>query len=124
MAQGLPFTRNNRYYTRFFLKEAETVELTLEASVPLGAELVGAMEGVSVMLLPGSAPYDQSHAFDYLPKTESGVAGYFEGLSRSGNSWEVGWAIAALESDYYWLILTNTARQDAWCHFTISVPSD
>lgn len=123
VSQGLPYSRNNRYYTRFFLKEAEAVELTLESSVPLGADLTGTMEGISVMLIPGSAPYGQSHAYDYLPPTEGGNAGYFEQLSRSGTSWGVAWAIAALESDYYWLILTNTARQDAWCHFTIGVPS-
>ena len=124
VARGLPFLKNNRYYTRFFLKEAETVELTVESSVPLGAELAGAREGVSIMLIPGTAPYGQLHAHDYLPPTETGNGGYFKELSRSGNSWQVSWAIAALESDYYWLIFANTARQDAWCHYTISVPSD
>ncbi len=123
VSQGLPFLRTNRYYTRFFLKEAEVVELTIESSVPIGADLAGTREGISVMLIPGSAPYGQSHAYDYLPPTESGNGGYFDGLRRSGNSWHVRWAIAALESDYYWLILTNTAQQDAWCHFSISVPS-
>ncbi|MFW6055858.1 MAG: hypothetical protein ACOC9B_00910 [Chloroflexota bacterium] len=124
VSQGLPFLRTNRYYTRFFLKETEVVELTLESSVPIGADLAGTKEGISVMLIPGSAPYGQSHAHDYLPPTESGNGGYFDGLKRSGNSWHARWAIAALESDYYWLILTNTAWQDAWCHFSVSVPSD
>ena len=123
VSQGLPFRRTNRYYTRFFLKEAEVVELTMESSVPIGTDLAGTREGISVMLIPGSAPYGESHAHDYLPPTESGNGGYFDGLQRSGNSWHVRWAIAALESDYYWLILTNTARQDAWFHFSISVPS-
>ena len=41
VSQGLPFLRANRYYTRFFLKEAETVELTMESSSPIGADLAG-----------------------------------------------------------------------------------
>ncbi|MFW6102906.1 MAG: hypothetical protein ACOC7M_01280 [Chloroflexota bacterium] len=124
VSQGLPFLHTNRYYTRFFLKEMEVVELSMESSVPIGTDLAGMKEGISVMLIPGSAPYGQSHAHDYLPPTESGNGGYFDGLRRSGNSWHVRWAIAALESDYYWLVLTNTARQDARCHVSISVPSE
>ena len=123
VSQGLPFTRYNRYYTRFFLKEGEAVEIIMEANVPLGADLSGAMEGISVMLIPGSVPYDASHAHDYLPATETDNSGYFQNLTRTAGKWQVGWAIGALQSDYYWLILANTARQDAWCHFTVSVPS-
>jgi hypothetical protein len=121
---GLPFSRHNRYYTRFFLKEGETVEIMVESNVPLGASLEGSLEGLAIMLIPGSAPYDQSHAHAYLPPTESGNGGYFARLQRLGGNWQVGWAMSALTSDYYWLILTNTARQDAWCHFTVNVPSD
>jgi len=123
VAQGIPFARYNRYYTRFFLKEGEVVEILMEASVPLGADLSEATEGISVMLIPGNVPYGHDSARDYLPPTETGDGGYFEKLARSGGNWQVGWAIAALNSDYYWLILTNTARQDAWCHLTIGVPS-
>lgn len=123
VSQGLPFTRYNRYYTRFFLQEGETVEIIMEANVPLGADLSGTMEGVSVMLIPGSAPYGASHAHDYLPATETGNSGYFQKLTRTAGKWQIGWAISALQSDYYWLTLANTARQDAWCHFTVSVPS-
>ena len=123
VSQGLPFTRYNRYYTRVFLKEGEAVEIIVAANVPLGADLSDAMEGISVMLLPGSAPYGASHAHDYLPATETGNSGYFEKLTRTAGEWQIGWAIGALQSDYYWLILANTARQDAWCHFTVSVPS-
>jgi len=123
VSQGLPFSRYNRYYTRFFLKEGEAVEIIMEANVPVGADLSGATEGISVMLIPGSAPYGASHAHDYLPATETGNGGYFEKLTRTAGKWQIGWAIGALQSDYYWLILANTARQDAWCHFTVSVPS-
>jgi hypothetical protein len=123
VSQGLPFTRYNRYYTRVFLKEGEAVEIIVEANVPLGADLSGAMEGISVMLIPGSAPYGASHAHDYLPATETGNSGYFDKLTRTAGKWQIGWAIGAPQSDYYWLILANTARQDAWCHFTVSVPS-
>jgi len=120
---GLPFSRYNRYYTRFFLKEGETVEILMEANVPLGASMSGGLEGISIMLIPGSAPYEQSQAHSYLPPTETDNGGYFRRLERMGGSWQVGWAITALSSDYYWLILTNTARQDAWCHFTVNVPA-
>ena len=123
VSQGLPFTRYNRYYTRLFLKEGESVEIAMEASVPLGADLGNAQEGISVMLLPGNAPYEATLAHDYLPDTESDTGGYFATLTRVGGSWQIGWAVDALESDYYWLMLANTARQDAWCHFTVSVPS-
>jgi len=123
IAEGLPFARYNRYYTRFFLKEGEVVELLMEASVPLGADLTDTTEGISVMLIPGNAPYGHSSARDYLPATETGNGGYFKDLARTGGNWQIRWAIAALNSDYYWLILTNTARQDAWCHLTIGVPS-
>ena len=64
VAQGLPFARYNRYYTRFFLKEGEVVEILMEASVPLGAELTDATEGISVMLIPGNAPYGHDSARD------------------------------------------------------------
>jgi hypothetical protein len=120
---GLPFSRYNRYYTRFFVKEGETVEILLEANVPMGTSLEGGLEGISVMLIPGSAPYEQAHAFAYLPPTEKSNGGYFTRLVRSGGKWTVSWAMTALSSDYYWLILTNTARQDAWCHFTVNVPT-
>jgi hypothetical protein len=120
---GLPFTRYNRYYTRFFLKDGETVEILMEANVPLGASMNTGLEGISIMLIPGSAPYEQSQANIYLPPTESDNGGYFRRLERMGGNWQVGWAITAQASDYYWLILTNTARQDAWCHFTINVPA-
>lgn len=123
VAQGLPFARYNRYYTRFFLKEGEVVEILMESSVPLGADLTETTEGISVMLIPGNAPYGHSSARDYLPATETGNGGYFKELARTGGNWQIHWAIAALNSDYYWLILTNTARQDAWCHLTIGVPS-
>jgi hypothetical protein len=123
IAAGLPFSRYNRYYTRFFLKEGEVVELRMEASVPLGADLTELTEGISVMLIPGNAPYGHDSARDYIPATETGNGGYFQDLSRAGGNWQIAWAIAALNSDYYWLILTNTARQDAWCHLTVSVPS-
>lgn len=53
---------------------------------------------------------------------ESG-GGYFTRLARTGGNWTVGWAVTALNSDYYWLMLTNTARQDVWCHFTVDVPA-
>jgi len=118
---GLPLWRYNRYYTRFFLKEGETVEILVESSSPLGASLTG-MEGISVMLMPAAAPYESSSALTYLPPTESGNGGYFARLERVGGNWQVKWAITALSSDYYWLILANLARQDAWCHFTVSVP--
>ncbi|MBN1857431.1 MAG: hypothetical protein JW846_10830 [Dehalococcoidia bacterium] len=123
VSQGLPFTRYNRYYTRFFLKEGETVQVIMEASVPLGTDLNTAQEGISVMLLPGNAPYEPTLAHDYLPDTETDSGGYFAKLTRAGGNWQISWAIGALESDYYWLMLANTARQDAWCHFTVSVPS-
>jgi len=123
VSEGLPFARYNRYYTRFFLKEGEVVELRMEASVPLGADLSVLTEGISVMLIPGNAPYGHESASDYIPATETGNSGYFKDLARAGGNWQIGWAIAALNSDYYWLILTNTARQDAWCHVTVSVPS-
>jgi len=120
---GLPFLRYNRYYTRFFLKEGETVEVLMEANVPIGASLGESLEGISVMLIPGSAPYEQSHTFAYLPATEKSGGGYFTRLARTGGNWTVGWAVTALNSDYYWLMLTNTARQDVWCHFTVDVPA-
>ena len=123
VSQGLPFARYNRYYTRFFLKETETVQIVMEAGVPLGADLTGTQEGVSVMLIPSNAPYGAMHARDYLPDTETTNGGYFSELARTGGNWQIGWGIEALESDYYWLMLANTARQDAWCHFTVSVPS-
>ena len=123
VSSGLPLCRYNRYYTRFFLKEGETVEIAVEANTPLGASLNGGLEGISVMLMPGSAPYEQSQAQMYLPPTETDNGGYFSRLERSGGNWQVGWAISALSSDYYWLILANTARQDAWCHLTVNVPS-
>lgn len=122
VSKGVPYTRYNRYYTRFFLKKAETVEIMIESGVPLGADLSSGQEGISVMLIPDAAPYGQTDAYDYVPPTEGDNGGYFEKVSRAGNRWQARWAIAALESDYYWLILTNTARQDAWCHFTISMP--
>ena len=121
---GLPFQRYNRYYTRFFLKEGETVEILLEANVPMGASLGESLEGISVMMIPGSAPYEQSRAHDYLPPTENSGGGYFTRLARAGGNWTVGWAMTALTSDYYWLILTNTARQDARCQFTVNVPAN
>ena len=120
---GLPFLRYNRYYTRFFLKEGETVEILMEANVPIGASLGESLEGISVMLIPGSAPYEQSHTFAYLPATERSGGGYFTRLARTGGNWTVNWAVTALNSDYYWLMLTNTARQDVWCHFTVDVPT-
>jgi len=123
VSRGLPYTRYNRYYTRFFLKKGETVEIVMEGSVPLGANLSTGTEGVSVMLLPGSAPFDLAHAHDYVPPLESDSGGYFQKLTRNEGKWQIGWAIAALDSDYYWLMLENYARQDAWCHLTISVPS-
>lgn len=124
VSHGVPFTRYNRYYTRFFLKEGETAEIFIEASVPLGASLESTHEGISVALTPGGAPYDAARRHDYVPPTETGDGGYFERLSRVGGNWQTGWAITAMESDYYWLVLTNVARQDAWCYFTVSVPSD
>ncbi len=124
VALGIPFNRYNRYYTRFFLKEGETVEVALEANVPMGADLGDSYEGVSVSLIAGSAPYDQSRINMYLPQTEASTTGYFSGLERVGANWTVNWAITALSSDFYWLILTNTARQDAWCHFTVNIPAD
>ncbi len=124
VALGLPLCRYNRYYTRFFLKEGEVVELAVESNTPLGASLNGGFEGVSVMLMPSSAPYEQSQAQSYLPPTETEHGGYFTRLERNGGNWQVKWAISALGSDYYWLILTNTARQDAWCHLTVNVPPD
>ncbi|MBN1152063.1 MAG: hypothetical protein JXA58_02530 [Dehalococcoidia bacterium] len=121
---GVPFARYNRYYTRFFLQEGETAEIDLESNVPLGTSLDNGLEGISVMLIAGSAPYDQANANIYLPPTEKGSSGYFTRLERVGGNWKVSWAMAALGSDYYWLILTNTARQDAWCHFTVNVPAN
>jgi hypothetical protein len=123
VSRGLPYARYNRYYTRFFLKQGETVEIVMEGSVPLGADLGTTTEGVSVMLLPGNAPFDPAHAHDYLPPMELDSGGYFQRLTRTEGKWQIGWAIAALESDYYWLMLENYARQDAWCHLTVSVPS-
>ncbi len=123
VSYGLPLCRYNRYYTRFFLKEGETVEITVEANTPLGASLNGAVEGISLMLIPGGAPFEQSLTQSYLPPTEAGNGGYFTRLERAGSNWTVSWAISAAGSDYYWLILTNTARQDAWCHLTVNVPS-
>ncbi len=124
VSHGVPFTRYNRHYTRFFLKEGETAEIVIEANVPLGASLQSSHEGISVALIPGGAPYDGARAHDYVPATETGNGGYFSRINRKGNNWQVNWAMTATESDYYWLILTNVARQDAWCHFTVSVPSD
>ena len=123
VSRGLPYTRYNRYYTRFFLKKGEAVEIVMEGSVPLGANLGTGTEGVSVMLLPGNAPFDLAHAHDYLPPLESDSGGYFQRLTRNEGKWQIGWAIAALESDYYWLMLENHARQDAWCHLTVTVPA-
>ncbi len=121
---GVPFTRYNRHYTRFFLKEGETAEIVLEANVPLGASLHSGHEGISIALMPGGAPYDTARVHDYVPTMETDDGGYFDRLVRVGSNWQVAWAITALESDYYWLVLTNVARQDAWCHFTVSIPSD
>lgn len=117
---GLPLWRYNRYYTRFFLKEGETVELFMESSAPLGASLNG-LEGISVVLMPAGVPYESSNALSYVPQTESENGGYFRKLERIGGNWQVKWAITALSSDYYWLIIANTARQDAWCHFIVDV---
>jgi len=122
VSRGLPYSRYNRYYTRFFLKKGETVEIVMEGSVPIGSNLGITTEGISVMLLPGSVPFEQSHAQGYLPSTESDTGGYFQGLSRVEGKWQIGWAISAIESDYYWLMLENYARQDAWCHLTVSEP--
>ncbi len=124
VSYGLPFTRYNRHYARFFLKEGETVEILVEADVPLGTSLDAGTEGISVMLIAGAAPYDPAHSDMYLPGTEGDNGGYFRRQERVGGNWRVGWAITALRSDYYWLIFTNTARQDAWCHYTVNVPSD
>ncbi len=123
LSLGVPFSRYNRYYTRFFLKEGETIEILIEANVPLGASLEQALEGVSVAMIPSNAPYDEANRHTYLPQTENADGGYFQRLERVGGNWTVNWAMTALGSDYYWLVLTNTARQDAWCHFTVSVPS-
>ncbi len=60
VSHGVPFTRHNRYYTRFFLKEGETAEVFIEANVPLGASLESSHEGISVVLIPGGAPYDRA----------------------------------------------------------------
>jgi len=119
---GVPFCRYNRYYTRFFLQQGETAEITLESNVPMGILLGEDIEGISVMLIAGNAPFDQSNANIYLPQTERSNGGYFTRLERAGGNWTVSWAMYTLGSDYYWLILTNTARQDAWCHFTVKVP--
>lgn len=124
VALGVPFCRYNRYYTRFFLQEGETAELLLESNVPIGASLGDGAEGLSVMLIAGSAPFDQANVNMYLPPTEGAGGGYFTRLQRTGGNWTVSWAISALRSDYYWLILANTARQDAWCHFTVNVPAN
>lgn len=124
VSHGVPFTRYNRYYTRFFMKEGETAEIFIEANVPLGASLESSHEGISVALTPAGAPYDAARQHDYVPPTETDDGGYFERMSRVGGRWQTGWAITAMESDYYWLVLTNVARQDAWCYFTVSVPSD
>ncbi len=61
---------------------------------------------------------------DYVPDTEAGNGSYFQRMTRTGNNWQAGWAIIAMQRDCYWLILTNLARQDAWCHVVVSVPSD
>ena len=123
VSRGLPYTRYNRYYTRFFLKQGEAVEIVMQGSVPLGADLGIGVEGISVMLLPANATFDPAHAHDYLPPMESDGGGYFQMLTRTEGKWQIGWAIAAPESDYYWLMLENYARQDAWCHLTVSMPS-
>jgi len=122
VSRGIPYSRYNRYYTRFFLKKGETVDIVMEGSVPIGSNLGMTTEGISVMLLPGSVPFEQSHAQGYLPSTESDTGGYFQRLSRIEGKWQIGWAISAIESDYYWLMLENYARQDAWCHLTVSEP--